>query len=273
VPFFVLLKAKLAAYTGNYLTPFLRMGGEPLRALILKKERYVRFRKGLATVIVDKILEFSSGIIFLAVGIFYIIYEYALPIKTELTLAVALIVFILFFALFFFALMKRHGFFTLALRISGMRKIKYGNVKYGEFAHRHFKVVEDEITAFFKENKKTVIIVVLLSMLIELIMISLFMLLTSFLGFRISLIQGIVLFTLIIFSQLIPTPASLGSFEGMLAFTFSLFGIGAGTGVAFSLVIRALEVLTTLIGFIFFSQYGWKMMAFLKGKAKARRLQ
>src|SRR3989338_5943987 len=52
VPFRTLLKYKFVVFSINYFTPAARLGGEPLKVLLLKKQR-IKSSKSFASVVVD----------------------------------------------------------------------------------------------------------------------------------------------------------------------------------------------------------------------------
>jgi len=61
------------------------------------------------------------------------------------------------------------------------------------------------------------------------------------------------------FAYVIPIPGAIGTYELAMAVIFTLLGIGAETGVAFSLIMRCLNIVIVSIGMIFLSHFGIKL--------------
>ena len=57
-----LLAPKFVGFTVSFLTPGMYVGGEPVRAYLLKKNTGIRFSKGLSSIIIDKILDFYLSV-------------------------------------------------------------------------------------------------------------------------------------------------------------------------------------------------------------------
>jgi uncharacterized membrane protein YbhN (UPF0104 family) len=55
---------------------------------------------------------------------------------------------------------------------------------------------------------------------------------------------------------MIPIPTSLGSHEAIQTFAFNALGLGASSATAFTMIIRAAELLLALVGIIFFFRLG-----------------
>src|SRR4030065_2992225 len=96
VPFRDILGARIAGYAVSYLTPAGNLGGETVRIFVLD---CVERNKALATVIVDKTIEFLAGLSTIALSVVFLITEFALPRrqKIELFIAIALLLLVLIF--------------------------------------------------------------------------------------------------------------------------------------------------------------------------------
>src|SRR3989344_9346185 len=69
VPFWMLLRQTIAGNSISYITPAARIGGEPLRVYMLKKEANIDLRTGSSCIILDKFVELTGAVIFGAIGL------------------------------------------------------------------------------------------------------------------------------------------------------------------------------------------------------------
>ncbi|MFC2175063.1 flippase-like domain-containing protein [archaeon] len=79
----------IAGTAMNNITPSSRMGGEPLRAYLLKKRHGARTSTGLATVVIEKIADMTAFSIITILAIFYAFYYLNVPGHTVLLLALS----------------------------------------------------------------------------------------------------------------------------------------------------------------------------------------
>ncbi len=77
-------------------------------------------------------------------------------------------------------------------------------------------------------------------------------LLIVFLGKTISILPALSVLGFSYLALLFPIPASLGSHEAVQSFAFEALNLGAGTGMAYVMVIRGAEVILYLAGLIIF---------------------
>ena len=146
VPFGHILGARIAGYAVSYLTPAGNIGGETVRIFCLDR---VGRNKALATVVVDKTVEFLAGLATIALSVVFLITEFALPRrqKIELFVAIALLVLVLIFLI----LKQRQGLFTWAL--DTLRKVK---IRIPFFENRRDKILETDahIADFYSRNPR-----------------------------------------------------------------------------------------------------------------------
>jgi len=95
-----------------------------------------------------------------------------------------------------------------------------------------------------------------LSFLLEIALFARTYLLILFLGKSVSIFSAVAVVAFSSLALVLPIPAALGSHDAVQSFTFTALGLGAGTGAAFVLVIRGAELISALIGLIFFFKFG-----------------
>ena len=250
LPFAKLLSLRLSEWAAGYITPFSRMGGEPLLAYLFKKECKIEYKKGIAVIVLNKVLDFAAALILAIIGILLFLFNYGGYLSEKVSFAILFAVLLLsaIIYMFFVKIAKKEGFFS---RISvHFKKIFHSSI------HGGILLVEKELHNFFVKNKRKIVITMCISLIIDLLTIANYKILALFLGINLSFIQLLMIFALITVAYLIPTPGSLGGLEGALALAFYAMGYGAGIGVAFALILRSFEVVLTGMGLLFISYFG-----------------
>jgi len=255
IPLNKLFPAKTSCYAISYLTPFSRLGGEPIRAYILKKKAGVPFLKGFETTIEDKMIEFTSTMVFVICGVLILFLNYTLSKDVIITLLAFITLFVFLLSFFYIQIMQEKEVFSLLIRLFQIHKIK----AFPEI-HKHAKQLEKNISVFFLNHKKTIIKALFISTISNIILLLNSMLLMHFIGYKLTFAGALIFFSLTAFASTFPIPGALGAFESFSALAFSLLGFTAGTGVAFSLLIRLTELSAVTIGVFFVYSYSFKLL-------------
>jgi len=244
---------RLAEWAGSYLTPFSRLGGEPVMAYLFKKEAKTKYRKGVSIIIINKVLDFASALALVFIGLLLLIINYwhSLTDRMIFILIVSILVLSYLIYSFYVKTLKKEGFFTTLIR-------PFKELIPHKTLHKSIKIVEKELSAFLKANKRKLIILGIISLIVQMLMIVEYKLIGLVLGINLSLISLLIINIFFILSFTIPTPGSIGSMEGMLAFIFGILGFGASKGFAFSLSLRAVEIIITIAGILCAYYYGVK---------------
>jgi len=244
VPFFSLFKQTMAGYAISYVTPVARAGGEPIRAYMLKRESGINIRTGIASIIIDKFIEFVGGIGFGVLGILLLIYFPGIPISIKLILTAIVALGLMILSVFYYRTITKIHSVSSIFDLFKIQKI----VRLKKFI-KMIREVEIKMNKFFVKNKKQfwisniieigyLIIIVIESKLIFL----------SF-GFDIPLAIIIIALNIHGLATFIPVPASLGFFEAGEAGFFKLIGSTGAVGLAYSLLMRLRDILFVSIGF------------------------
>ena len=113
VPFSRALQYKIIGYGISFLTPTPKIGGEPIRAALLEREG-LTYRKSLATIIIDKVIDISTMGVLFVFGATVSILSFALP-KELITLLISLSAVILGVIILFYYKMLQNDKFLLKL--------------------------------------------------------------------------------------------------------------------------------------------------------------
>lgn len=247
--------AKIVGFAVDYFTPSPNAGfGESFRALVLKKDANVPFSAGLASVVIDKVMDFSYALPFLLFSIFYVLIKFSLSWKLIAILLLISLAFIFLIVLFYYRTLRSRDFFGGIIRFLQLHRLSFiAKVmdKIGEF--------ELTIIKFFKHDRKVLFQCLLLSVLGGTAILLAMWLIMIFLGLDASFLDVILVSTLTIITFLLPIPGSLGSTETGEALIFKMLGYLPESGVAFSLIFRSIDFLKVLIGFLFLSHFGLRI--------------
>jgi uncharacterized protein (TIRG00374 family) len=240
-----LYKARLAGDAIGYLTPSAQLGGEPIRAMMVNGSN---LEKSFATVIVDKTLEIMTQILFTIIGVIIAIMLIPLPVKHKYFL-IAFVLGAAFVAIFSY-MKQKQGFFTWIIRI--LKKLKL-SFRFIEKRETRIKEIDDYISHFYKNHKKTFLLVFVLHSFIFLLWTTEIYLTLLFIEAEgVTMISSYLIVSLGGFIVMLPTmPASLGTYEITYVTIFVLLGLGADTGMTLILIRRIVLLIWAGIGLLF----------------------
>ncbi|MFQ6118006.1 MAG: lysylphosphatidylglycerol synthase transmembrane domain-containing protein [Candidatus Bipolaricaulia bacterium] len=250
-PWWALLRALFSGFAVSYLTPSMYFGGEPIRVYILSKEIGISQPRLYATVLVTKLLEALSLVLFVLLGVFYALFAEQLPpIQRES----------LFYGTIFLGFWVLLGVlnFTLNLYL-GTRLIRgLGRLLPWKRALEKVKEVEGEIHQAFHGPKLLSTALALFTSFIANLLIYLrpqiFFYFSEERIFSFSDLSLLYALSVVLASLFWITPGGIGIAEGGRIGIFALVGIGEAGAVAFSF--KAVELIFVLLGISLLMQFG-----------------
>lgn len=250
VSLFNLFEYYLAGLSAMYLFPSLFLGGEFVQSYILKKKNSVSLTKGMAASVIDQILDWTSNLVVIFLGIIFFLLKITFfPKKIALFLIVAFLFCLLGISLFYLKAFKKESIIKFFLKI---------------FYHKDNNdepfEIEKEIYNFFQLNKFYFWKVIFLDYFVELIYLLRICVLISFLGEKVTLLPALSILAFSYLAMFIPIPAALGVHEGFQAFAFNALGLRASVGTAFTLIIRGADLFFALIGILVLLRFGSRLL-------------
>lgn len=243
VPFGVLLRARLAGEAVNLATPTASVGGEPLKAYLLRP--YVPLSEGLGSVVVDKTAVVAGQLLLLVAGLF--LGARILPVSHPLMLAMGSLLAVELIAVSGFILVQMLGVFGGGGRILG--RIGRGPT---ERYQRGLNAVDRWLVRFYREHRRPLLACTLLHAAawatggLEIYLV------LFFLGADASVISALILEAFggaIKFASFM-IPASLGALEGGNVVIFGALGLGGALGLSYTLIRRLREVVWVALGLL-----------------------
>jgi uncharacterized protein (TIRG00374 family) len=239
-----MFSARISSHAVNQLTPSAQVGGEAARIYIVNCSNK---RISLASVIVDKTIEFLTVIVFTIIGVAIVITRIPMPgkIKTLLigSAAVALLL------LLFFLSKQKKGFFEWFIELLAKMKIKF---KFLEKNREKIKETDEHISDFYRNHRMAFLGVFLLYSLLIMLWVTEIHLTLIFIGAaNISFLDSFLITVLGNLAFLFPLiPGSLGIDEATYVALFALLGKGTALGFTLVLIRRVIALLWAGIGLI-----------------------
>ncbi|MCX6570047.1 MAG: lysylphosphatidylglycerol synthase transmembrane domain-containing protein [Candidatus Aminicenantes bacterium] len=243
VPFREILGARIAGYAVSYLTPAGNIGGETVRIFVLD---CVSRNKALATVVVDKTIEFLAGLSSIALAVVFLITEFALPRGQKIGLFAAIAALLL--VLIFLVLKQKQGLFTWAL--DTLRKIK---IRIPFFESRREQILETDahISDFYGKNRRLFLLLFASYFAQTWLWATEIYLTFLFLGGNTTtFFKCFLIVTLGSFYTFLPVPGSMGVYELTYVSLFALLRIDMHAGMAVILIRRVVGLVWAGIGLI-----------------------
>jgi uncharacterized protein (TIRG00374 family) len=243
VPFGEILGARIAGYAVSYLTPAGNIGGETVRIFCLDS---VERNKALATVVVDKTIEFLAGLSTIALAVVFLITEFALPQRRKIELFAAIAALMLL--LFFLVLKQKQGLFTWAL--DTLKRIK---IRIPFLENRRDKILETDahISDFYGRNRGLFLALFASYFAQAWLWAAEIYLTFVFLGGpHPTFLKCFLIVTLGSFYSFLPVPGSVGVYELTYVSLFALLRIEMSAGMAVILIRRFVGMIWAGIGLI-----------------------
>ncbi|MCP5053843.1 MAG: flippase-like domain-containing protein [bacterium] len=242
ISLFHMYSARICSHTVSQLTPTAQVGGEAARILMLKTSNK---QVSIASVVVDKTVEFMAVIIFTVIAVTIVIFRIPLPVKIK-TLLIGFVALGILFLLFIISKQKK-GLFEWLINL--LRKIKI-RLKFLDKNKEKIKDIDEYISEFYYKHKFAFFKVFLLYSLLMFLWSAEIHLTLVFIGaHNVTFLDSFLITILGNLAFIFPLiPASLGIYEVIYIGLFSL--LGYGTGIAFTLVLirRVLALLWAGLG-------------------------
>jgi putative membrane protein len=247
VPFWLLMRARLAGEAVNLATPTMAVGGEPLKAYLLRP--HVSLSDGLVSVIADKTTIVVGQMLFLALGLLTARFleppaGRMLPIMTGL-LGVEIL------AIGGFVLVQASGGLGHGGRLLGRLGTRVGMGGGGRL-QQGLGDLDRALAALYRHGRRRLIASALVHTVawatggLEVYVV------LRFLGQPAALSTALIIESFasgVKFASFM-VPASLGALEGGYVAFFEAFGLAASAGLSFVLVRRLREFTWAIVGFL-----------------------
>lgn len=245
IPFFELFKSYLAGFSLMFLSPIIFWGGELFRGYVLKEKNSVPWAKGMGSVVIDRILEWTANLVIILIGSvsFVFLIDFP-PLKLIAIFGSSFLFAICALGLFYFKCIKKESIVGFFLRNNKNQPLE----------------TEKEVFIFFDIQNRAMWKALGISFLRAGLMYLKTWILILFLGKNFGPLESLSVLGFSYLAATIPTPTSLGSHEAIQTFAFNSFSIGASAATAFTMIIRGAELIFALAGIIIFFRQGMDLL-------------
>jgi len=248
ISFRELFKPYLAGFSVMFLAPILLLAGEFFRGYVLKEKKAIPWSKGMASVFIDRIMEWTANLVVIFFGVLFFLLMIGLPpIKLVIIFGGAFLFFAGGISYFYLKAFKKESLAKFFLKTLGLKNFSQSNAILD---------VEKEIFDFFKPKKKSMWKGFGLSFLRAAAMYFRAWLLILFLGKEISALPALSILGFTYLAVMIPIPTALGSHEAIQTFAFNSLGLGLSAATAFTIIIRGAELIIALVGVVILYRLG-----------------
>ncbi|MCP4217559.1 MAG: flippase-like domain-containing protein [bacterium] len=241
---FHLFTARIGSHAISQLTPSAQVGGEAARIFMINSSSK---KISLASVVVDKTIEFLTVIAFTIIGVTIAITRLALPVKLK-TIFVAVVVVTTLLLLFILSKQKK-GLLGWIMDLLAKMKIK---PKFLEKNRESIKETDEYISEFYSKHRWGFVKVIALYSLQILFWATEIHLSLVFIGADdITFMDSFLITVLGNLAFIFPLiPGSLGIYEATYIALFAILGKGTGYGFTLVLIRRILALLWAGIGLL-----------------------
>ena len=253
ISFWRILRYKLEGYAACYLTPGAFIGGEPLRAVLLKVKHNIPYPEAISSIIIDKTFEILINGFLAGIGIILLLTKFALPKQFEIIVAVSVISVFLLLGWFYHQILKGKNILQRTFRFFRLHK-------FTKLIPLEQKIVETEkmVEIFFRHHKKIFVLCLVTMPLFWVLIYFEYRYALLLIGVHPTLTLIFLVFAMVGVSFIAPVPAGLGVLETTQASIFSLYGHPASAGVALSFLIRGRDLVWVFFGVIGVGIHGIK---------------
>lgn len=230
----------------NTITPLGTLGGEPVKAQLLKDHHGLSFKQGLASLVIARTTFLTALILFMIPGIVFIFQSRVIPADFKSVSLVGIIVFTtLVFLFFLFQLTGILG------RLTSWAGRVFPKISEHGFLHQ-LQVLDKLMSSYYRECPSRAGMSIIYALTGWVMGLAELYAILYFLGFNPSLAE---LWIIEALGQLVRVgsffiPLNLGALEGGLILIFTAIGMPAHLGLAVSFVSRIKQLLWVGAGLI-----------------------
>lgn len=269
ISFWELFKIYLAGFSIRFLAPVLTLGDEIYQSYALKKRNSLSFSKGMATVLIERILEWTINLLVIFFGVIFFLFRIGFPPKNlAIILGGGFLIFFTGLFFFYFKTLKRESIAKSFIRIFNHRPspAQRDEVKDEAKPQRPLDSepleIEKEIFDFFELKKKSMWQCFGLSFLRMLLTYFRTLLLIIFFGQYLPFLSVFSILGFNYLATMFPIPTALGIHEAVQVFAFSSLELSSALALAFAMIIRGAELIIALFGLLILFHSGTSLFKY-----------
>jgi putative membrane protein len=244
-PFSRLWAARLAGEAVNITTPTASVGGEPVKAYLLRA--WVPLPLGLASVVVDKTAMVLGQGVFLALGLVLALGSSLAPAHSPVMTSMLVLLAVEVLAVGGFVIAQLQG---LAGR--GGRLLARFGMAPSAARQEKLEGLDRALAGFYRGRRRIASAILVHAVAYVVGSLEIYIVL-NLLGIPVSLLTAVVIesFGAAVKFASFMVPGSLGALEGGNIAIFAAFGLGGAVGLSYTLIRRLREIAWVLVGLAF----------------------
>ncbi len=251
VSYYRLFSYQLSRTAVSFVTPGPRVGGDAVAAGLLTRHQTGRkrttFSHALSTVVLDRAVEVQTFSVLFFLGVFWLSFHGELPASASVPLLIISSICLFFAAVVAIGFAKgKHVITTLMKRFSKNKKTIAAAKRF-----------ENETMAFYRARPRAFLLATLVSALAWLVSLVEYSAALQVLGFNAPLWGVFIVYSFVGLAYLLPIPLALGTLETSQTTAFTIIGFNPVGGLLLALLIRARDIIISLVGFIILASHGF----------------
>ncbi|HVN49272.1 MAG TPA: lysylphosphatidylglycerol synthase domain-containing protein [Bacteroidota bacterium] len=246
IRFSTIYRLTITAFSLNYVTPFLSLGGEPYRVAALSKT--VDKHRGISSVILYNMIRWMAHFSFWLSAI--VIALITVTLAPAAVISLVIIGCVLILSIGFFVSRHKYGIFEALFSWMSRKRVLQRFLKKLDPHRAALLSIDEQIKQLYQHQQKTFYTSIFFEYLSRIAASFEFFFILKALGFAPTFMEAFYInaATSFILNMLFFVPFELGTREGGLYFVMQSVGYAQGIGIFISLVNRLRELVWTLIG-------------------------
>lgn len=241
VSFKNLLGPYLSGFAIMFLAPILVWGGEIFRSYVLKERCKISWSKGMASVIIDRILEWTANLVVIFFGTLFFIFRIGTPPSNlGLIFGGAFLIFLAGISFFYFKCLRSESIVRFFIRNDKKQPLDTEKEFFDFFQPKNVALWKGFVLSFLRAGFMFLRVWILI----------------FFLGKNIGALPSLSILGFNYLASMIPIPTALGSHEAIQTFAFSSLGLLPSFATVFTMIIRAAEMIISLVGVVILFRLG-----------------
>jgi uncharacterized protein (TIRG00374 family) len=248
LPFRDLLSLSVSGFAMNYVTPFINLGGEPYKIMVLKDK--IGVTKSVSSVVLYSMLHFLSSFVFWLVAILLVLFSLKLSSQLQWILIIGFAASAL--GIWFFYSRHKKGFVGTFFRLAVKLPITERWVNKIKLKEGVILEIDENIVSLYKDNRFSFYAALSLEFLARIVTSVEYLFILYSIGIEISFREAIYInaFSSFMINIFFFIPLTLGVREGSLFFIMGILKLTPATGIYIGIITRLRELFWIAIGLI-----------------------
>jgi uncharacterized membrane protein YbhN (UPF0104 family) len=254
------LRIKIISDAFNTLLPTGNLGGDMARAYLINRE--IPLTEGIPGVMIDKTIEFISGLVFMTIGLLLSLFFIDIP-RSMLWPSIACLVFS-FLAIVIMLFFQIKGFYNILNKISSL--FPWAK-RFLQDREKQFKILDANLNRLYRQARSTLTIAMGLYILGRVLGVLEVMVILWVLGNPVSFISAVYIISLVMIANTIffIVPGVWGVAEGAHILAIQSLGIPGTIGLSLGITKRVRTIFFCAVGLLLFNLERKKQTAIKPG--------